>query len=119
MDPILEIVYGPPGTGKTHWAAKRAVEIIDGKNFIDDEDKWQRRHKQLADSQRIWWVTFHPGYAYEDFVEGVRPVITDGGARVWLPPRARDYANVVSTTRLGPGGEGETPSCTAVQVNIG
>jgi 5-methylcytosine-specific restriction enzyme B len=29
-----------------------------------------RIHEQLVEEGRIVWVTFHPSYSYEDFVEG-------------------------------------------------
>lgn len=46
---------GPPGTGKT--LAARILAAA------------------LSDEGRIKLVQFHPTYAYEDFVEGIRPVI--------------------------------------------
>ena len=54
------IFQGPPGTGKTY-VAKRLAE-------------WCKDH---GGDYRI--VQFHPSYAYEDFVEGFRPRLTDGG----------------------------------------
>ncbi len=75
-DPSLRVFYGPPGTGKT-WKAKReAVRIIDGSV---DEATVDARHAELIGQNRIWWVTFHPSYSYEDFVEGYRPVAVGGG----------------------------------------
>ena len=50
------ILYGPPGTGKT-WIARRYVGVE-----ADDFD----------------FVTFHPSYAYEEFVEGLRPYTENG-----------------------------------------
>lgn len=57
------ILYGPPGTGKTHALINGTVE---GLQFIGD----------LPDSQ-VCSVTFHPSYGYEDFVEGIQPVLTE------------------------------------------
>ena len=54
------IFYGPPGTGKTHVA--RALARL------------------LADGREPTFVQFHASYAYEDFIEGYRPIITEGGA---------------------------------------
>ena len=48
------IFYGPPGTGKT-FIARRLGNWIAG------------------DPSRVKLVQFHPSYAYEDFVEGLRP----------------------------------------------
>lgn len=64
------VYYGPPGTGKTYEVAREAVRIIDGKV---DEASFQGRYLQLLDAGRIWFITFHPSYSYEDFIEGYRP----------------------------------------------
>ena len=63
------ILYGPPGTGKT-WHARGFARW------------WLARRNQGATTptgEELEWVTFHPSYSYEDFVEGFRPVpIGDG-----------------------------------------
>ena len=74
------IFQGPPGTGKTHVARAFA--------------------KHLAGSEeRVTFVQFHPSYAYEDFVQGFRPVqLSNGqtgfelrdGPLVWAANQARD-----------------------------
>lgn len=53
------ILYGPPGTGKTH-VAKMVAEALSESDEPKTEARW-----------RI--VQFHPSYAYEDFVEGIKP----------------------------------------------
>ena len=54
------IFQGPPGTGKTY-VAQRLAEHLAGS------------------SDRVTIVQFHPSYAYEDFVQGFRPMLDDEG----------------------------------------
>jgi hypothetical protein len=74
--PLNQILYGPPGTGKTWQTTRRAVEIID-QSAPDDRDELTTRYHELLREQRIRFVTFHQSFSYEDFVEGIRPVLDD------------------------------------------
>lgn len=56
------IVYGPPGTGKTYVAERLA-------NYLLSETDG---HRDL--------VQFHPAYAYEDFMQGIRPKTRPDGS---------------------------------------
>lgn len=53
------ILYGPPGTGKT-FVAKAIAQALTGKAEPDTDGPWTI-------------VQFHPSYSYEDFVQGLRP----------------------------------------------
>ena len=80
--PLNQILYGPPGTGKTWRTVELALSIVDGN---PDVARNRVRFDQLAfdpakGSGNIAMVTFHQNFAYEDFVEGIRPVLGgDGG----------------------------------------
>jgi len=50
------VFYGPPGTGKTYVAEEYAAWFA-------------------GSPARVETIQFHPSYAYEDFVEGIRPVL--------------------------------------------
>lgn len=87
------ILYGPPGTGKTYEALRLAVEICDDKRYAG-RDVVRERYKALVADGRIRFVTFHPSYGYEEFVEGIRPVLV-------TPARARAGSAVQYEVRNG------------------
>ena len=53
--PLQRIYYGAPGTGKTR--------------FVQEEI-----YEKFNDDNRVF-TTFHQSYSYEDFVEGLKPVL--------------------------------------------
>lgn len=86
--PLNRILYGPPGTGKTYRSVAEAVAIIEGKDvdeLIAPEayKLTKARFDDYRDNGQIEFVTFHPSYAYQDFVEGIRPETTDGGQLIY------------------------------------
>jgi 5-methylcytosine-specific restriction protein B len=56
------IVYGPPGTGKTFVSEHLARHLVGGNDGFTD------------------LVQFHPAYSYEDFMQGIRPSVTEEGS---------------------------------------
>lgn len=75
------ILYGPPGTGKTYKTAVYAVAICDGEAVEDlaNYDDVMKRYNELKAEGRVEFITFHQSYGYEDFIEGIRPVMDEGG----------------------------------------
>jgi len=53
------ILYGPPGTGKTYQARAFSARFLGEK------------YGELHDNGQIEFMTFHPSYSYEEFVEGI------------------------------------------------
>lgn len=76
---LNQILYGPPGTGKTWNTVNYAVTIIDGKSLDEIEgesrEKVKQRFDRLKGDGQIEMVTFHQNFTYEDFIEGIRPVL--------------------------------------------
>ena len=73
------IFYGPPGTGKTYTTAKRAVEICktESEEELTDYTEVMKRYNELKEKNRIEFITFHQSYGYEEFIEGIKPVVSN------------------------------------------
>lgn len=73
------ILYGPPGTGKTYNTVMYAVVIIENKKL--EEIKRENytevidRYNKYKEDGLIEFTTFHQSYGYEEFIEGIKPVI--------------------------------------------
>ncbi len=69
------ILYGPPGTGKTYVAEHLAQHLIGGGDGF----------REL--------VQFHPAYAYEDFMQGIRPRPHENGGLEYplIPGRFMEF----------------------------
>ena len=61
------ILRGAPGTGKSYLAKEIAAQLIGvSKDSLENSDRFE-------------FVQFHPSYDYTDFVEGLRPVVSEDG----------------------------------------
>lgn len=72
--PLNLVLYGPPGTGKTY-AVQQMSRIVG------------------AD-----WVTFHPSFGYEEFMEGIRPE-TRGGSITYKVKKGIFYEACLTALR--------------------
>lgn len=83
------ILYGPPGTGKTYNVAAMAWLISQGREASLDavrslsrDDRaaakqWYDAQLEDQESGQVAFTTFHQSYGYEEFIEGIRPVVED------------------------------------------
>jgi 5-methylcytosine-specific restriction endonuclease McrBC GTP-binding regulatory subunit McrB len=97
------ILYGPPGTGKTYNTINLALKIILEKENLNQEvtlkesgsfklqtileylekdtltDSERGTLKELykfyRDAGQIEFITFHQSFSYEDFIEGIKPIL--------------------------------------------
>jgi len=85
MTPVEEvttknhILYGPPGTGKTYSTTELALNIC-GVEY--ESDTALDEYRRLVDQQRIFFITFHQSFSYEDFVEGIRAVTDEESGQI-------------------------------------
>lgn len=73
------VKYGAPGTGKTYQARLQTSLLF---------DIWKEEfapYSRLTHASQIELVQFHPSFSYEDFMEGLRPVLdSDGNSQLTL-----------------------------------
>lgn len=83
------ILYGPPGTGKTFNTVIYAVAIVEKKTFFDvqqeaiiDYKTVKDRFEEYKSKGRIAFTTFHQSYGYEEFIEGIKPIMDESNSDV-------------------------------------
>jgi len=67
------VKYGAPGTGKTYQARQQTSLLF---------DIWKEEfapNSALTHGSQIELVQFHPSFSYEDFIEGLRPILDGNG----------------------------------------
>lgn len=77
------ILYGPPGTGKTYYTVLYSVAIIEKKpvqHILEEAKQYgyesvKVRYENYQTSGQIAFTTFHQSYGYEEFMEGIKPVM--------------------------------------------
>lgn len=74
--PLNLILYGPPGTGKTYNTINKAISIVDPEfDLGQSRSEILNYFHQLVDEKLIVFTTFHQSLGYEDFIEGIKPLI--------------------------------------------
>ncbi len=68
------ILYGPPGTGKTYGTIDASLKIMGENLLVSDRKLLKMKFADYQKNNRIYFTNFHQNLAYEDFIEGIKPV---------------------------------------------
>lgn len=73
------VLHGAPGTGKTYDIPELAVRLCDPRFMSSGRSREEivNRYNQLKDDGRLMFTTFHQSLDYEDWIEGLRPVVNE------------------------------------------
>lgn len=73
------VLHGAPGTGKTYDVPELAVRLCDPRFMSNRRSRQEivNRYNQLKDDGRLTFTTFHQSLDYEDWIEGLRPVVNE------------------------------------------
>lgn len=77
--PLNQILFGAPGTGKTYNSKRLAVELIENKDYSQEEDRAVilEKYEKYYRNKQIQFTTFHQSLSYEDFIEGIKPTFNN------------------------------------------
>ncbi len=77
------ILYGPPGTGKTYHTIVYAVAIVENEPLDSIAEEAKKSYSAVLERYNwykadglIAFTTFHQSYGYEEFIEGIKPVMS-------------------------------------------
>jgi 5-methylcytosine-specific restriction protein B len=73
------VLYGARRTCKTYDVPEFAVRLCDPDFMSNNPDREEivTRYNQLKSEKRIAFTTFHQSMDYEDWIEGLRPVVNE------------------------------------------
>lgn len=78
------VLYGAPGTGKTYDVPELVVRLCcpDFNAASAKRKEVMNVYKKLKKEKRVAFATFHQSMDYEDWVEGLRPVVNEATGQV-------------------------------------
>ena len=89
------LLYGPPGTGKTYNTVNYAVSIVENRPFeeivAEGYSLALEKYNRYTEMGRIAFMTFHQSLSYDDFIEGIRPEVTESGELIYVPTPGMFY----------------------------
>ncbi len=75
VQPLNQILYGPPGTGKTYHTVNKALQLSGIDISAMSRVTMKAAFDKLVAEERIIFTSFHQSLGYEDFIEGLKPII--------------------------------------------
>ena len=75
------ILQGAPGTGKTYAIPEIVARLCEEPIDLSDRQQVMDSFNQLVHDKRVVFTTFHQSMDYEDFVEGLKPVVENETVR--------------------------------------
>lgn len=80
------ILQGAPGTGKTYTTASIIVEMKH--EYMPDmtREEIMEKYNKMVNKGFVKFTTFHQSLDYEDFVEGLKPIVEDGHVTYIIEP---------------------------------
>ncbi|MCM1312790.1 MAG: AAA family ATPase [Bacteroides sp.] len=82
------VLQGAPGTGKTYRVPELVVRLcspdFDAENATREE--LMAEYNQLKSDRRVMFTTFHQSMDYEDWLEGLRPVVENNQVTYEIEP---------------------------------
>lgn len=82
------VLQGAPGTGKTYCVPELVVRLcnpeFDAENAT--REKLMTEYNQLKNERRVMFTTFHQSMDYEDWLEGLRPVVDNNQVTYEIEP---------------------------------
>lgn len=80
------ILQGAPGTGKTYTTASIIVEMK--REYMPDMSRQEimEKYNEMVSRGFVKFTTFHQSVDYEDFVEGLKPILKEGHVTYIIEP---------------------------------
>ena len=75
------ILQGAPGTGKTYAIPEVVARLCEEPVDLSDRQQVMDAFNRLVHEKRVVFTTFHQSMDYEDFVEGLKPVVENDTVR--------------------------------------
>lgn len=102
--PLNLILYGAPGTGKTYQIINYTLSILENRTLeelsMEPRSALRQRFMEYMEEGWVQFVTFHPSFAYEDFVEGIKPRTENGNVLYDVEDGVFKYISMMAKRHL-------------------